>query len=354
MFAGIGRTCPPAVYIPALVLNTGTQGRSQKPGRGQFMLKSLAAIAAFFLLPVSHASAFGSIGSLGQAAEHERITYLALKREGLGPGTLEELAGTTGRMGAVGAPDSPERGLMNVSSSHCDNGDHLAVPGYPQSEKQAVAALEACRSFIFRALRDAVKKAGRIADGNGRVNTMEIPSFVPCTYNGQPGRAKCEVLDALGLAFHAAQDFYSHSNWVDIPANGPIGEDNPEGLGQNGPAPWLDPAVRAPFPAGLISGCFQGKPERALCRYGSSGERIRHKALNKDVGLIDPRSGRIGKGGSPRGAINGNFGRAVKAAIDDTRNKWRYFTASLIAQYGNFRGNAIVCAMKNDDENACR
>ena len=316
--------------------------------------KSVAVFAAVFLLPIAQAFAFGSIGALGQAAEHERITRIALKNEGIGPNTLEEISGTNGRMGAVGAPDSPDRGLMDQSSAHCDNGDHLAVPGYPVSEDESYRVLDSCRQFIFRQLRVAVEAAGRIVGTNGRVDTAQIPSFVPCNYNGQSGRAKCDVMGALGLAFHAAQDFYSHSNWVDIPANGPIGPENPPGLGQNGPAPWLDPRQGGGPVAGLITGCFQGKPERALCRYGSDGHRVRHKFLNKDVGVIDVRTGAIGGGASPRDAVNGHFKRAVEAAIADTRNKWRYFAGSVVAKYGKARGNLILCALKNDDENACR
>ncbi|MEC9343554.1 MAG: CinY protein [Pseudomonadota bacterium] len=317
-------------------------------------MKRLAALAVFLLIPATDATAFGSIGSLGQAAEHERITRLALRGEGFGPKTLEELTGASGRMGAVGAPDSPERGLMNSSEAHCDNADHLAIAGYPQDADTARAVLEGCRRFIMRALADAVTAAGRIVEADGRVRTSEIPSFVPCTYNGQPGRAKCDVMGALGLAFHAAQDFYSHSNWVDVPANGPVGPENPPGLGRNGPAPFLDPRQRAAFVPGLITGCFQGKPERVLCRYGSDGDRVRHRVLNKDTGFIDDRSGAIGEGTSPRGAVNGNFRRAVEAAIADTRAKWRYFAASVVATYGKARGERIICAIRNDDEDACR
>jgi len=312
------------------------------------MFSRTFAALLFLVAATPFAHAFGSIDLLGQATEHERITRIALAREGLGPETLDEIAGKTNRMGAVGAPDSPERGLMGNAAAHCDGGDFLALPGYPHDQKKAQGALEACRRFILRAMDDAVVKAGRIADESGRVDGDQIPSFVPCLYNGEGGRAKCEVLDLLGLALHAAQDFYSHTNWVDIPDAGPESIDNPPGLRNDGPSPFIDPGRRGAYVPGLISGCFEGKPERAFCE-----GRVRHRALNKDNGRIDVASGAIGKGESPRGAINGNFERAVKAAIADTRGKWRWFNQAVLAKYGKVRGEAILCGMRSDHEREC-
>ncbi len=158
----------------------------------------------------------------------------------------------------------------------------------------------------------------------------------------------CNVLENLGLAFHAAQDFYAHTNWVDQPAAGPIGLANPPGLGNSGPAPWLDPGQRTAPPAGLMSGCFDGIPEKLHC----SGH-VRHADLNKDTGPIDPRTGRAGVGTSKRGAVQGNFARAVAAAVADTRAKWAWFEARVMVTYGKTRGAAIVCAVRNDDQGVC-
>lgn len=300
------------------------------------------------------ALAFGSVNMFGQQAEHEKITRIALSGFGLGPETMDEIAGKRGSYGAVGAPDRLDRGLMNTSEAHCDNGDYLDVPGYPQSAEAAAARLRACRRFIFTALDRAVADAGALADGRGRINTRHMPSVISCVYNGSRGRAKCNVLEALGLAFHAAQDFYAHSNWTDRPRTGPTGPTNPPGLGKSGRAQWLDPRLDVPWPPGLISGCFEGIPEKTHCRYGDGRARVKHRDLNKDTGQIDRATGLAGAGTTERGSVNGNFERAVLAAVDDTRDKWLYFEERIMAEYGRRRGTAIICAVRSDDADTCR
>jgi hypothetical protein len=311
-------------------------------------------IVIFPLSISSPALPFGAVEFAGQNGEHERITRIALSRAGFGKDTMDDLAGKRNSLGAVGAPDSPERGLMDKANAHCDGADHLPVNGYPQSANKAYSQLLKCRSFAFRHLAIAVKSAGRLADKNGRVNTCEIASFVPCSFNGKSGRAKCEVLDALGISFHASQDFYAHSNWIDIPADGEIRPENPPGLRNTGRAPWMDPRKNLGPVVGLITGCFEGKPERLLCKYDGDKDRVRHKALNKDHGPIDPNSQRVGSGTTPRGEINQNFQRAVAAAISDTRDKWNYFRQRVLSKYGKVRGKNIICAVLNDDEDHCR
>ena len=77
------------------------------------------AVSAFLLVASSSASsAFGTLSVAGQDREHERITRNALEC-GLAPAnvqpcfepdSMDELAGTSGTFGAVGAPDNPVRG----------------------------------------------------------------------------------------------------------------------------------------------------------------------------------------------------------------------------------------------------
>jgi hypothetical protein len=292
---------------------------------------------------------FGTVNALGQNAEHEKITRRALSD--FGKKTLDEIAGNTGSFGAVGAPDNPTRGLMSEAAAHCDGGDYLASPpapaspAYPQSKADAAAKITACRAYIMAALNKAVEAAAPLADP-GVINTS-----LGCSFTGSPGRAKCNVLEQLGLAFHASQDFYSHSNWTDRAAPVSLSAANPPGLGNSGRAPWLDPRRETPFPNGLITGCYDGFPESAYCEYAQY-KRIKHDALNKDTGQIPP-SGKP-TGTTARGAVNDNFERAVDAAVDDTRDKWRYFEERVVAVYGAEKGKRIACVVKNDDRSKCK
>jgi len=124
--------------------------------------------------------------------------------------------------------------------------------------------------------------------------------------------------------------------------------ENPPGLGNTGPAPWLDLRKPAsPVPAGLISGCFVFLPESKFCNYGpaDSVHRVKHDYLNKDKGRIDPK---FGAAGTSRGGIEGNFQRAVEAAIADARDKWATLSEALIVTYGNERGQRMICAITHD------
>lgn len=314
--------------------------------------RSAAIVAALFACSTASAPiavGFGTVNALGQNAEHEKITRRALSD--FGKDTLDEIAGKSGSFGAVGAPDNPARGLMSVAAAHCDGGDFLASPPapakppYPQSKADAAAKIAACRAYIVAALNKAVEVAAPLSDP-GIINTS-----LSCTYSGSAGRAKCNVLEQLGLAFHAAQDFYSHSNWTDRAGPPPLSSTNPPGLQNTGRAPWLDPRKESPFPDGLITGCYDGFPESAHCEYGSN-KRIKHEALNKDTGPITP-SGKL-TGTTSRGAINDNFQHAVEAAADDTRDKWKYFEERVVAVYGAQKGKLIACVVKNDDRSKCK
>jgi hypothetical protein len=317
------------------------------------MRRSLPALALFgigclaVVTLTPGAAGFGTLNKLGQNAEHEHITRAALGD--FDPRTLNEIAGATGSFGAVGAPDNPVRGLLFSSEAHCDNGDYLdpgKVAGsqqesYPQSASQAAATLTRCRDWIKHWLDEAVRSAEPLTDP-GRINTS-----LGCVFNGEPGRAKCNVLDNLGVAFHAAQDFYAHTNWVDRPADGPVSVENPPGLGNAGHAPWLDPRKDFPFPSGLMSGCFQALPESLFCN-----DRVRHAAINKDLGPISD-SGAAGTGKTPRGAVNDNFQRAVNAAVEDTQDKWAYFQQRVRDTYGSAKGDRIICVVRSDNYRRC-
>lgn len=294
------------------------------------MRKHALVVAALAAVTIAspQALAFGTIHALGQNAEHERITRQALAGLGFGGDSLSELAGKTGTFGAVGAPDNPARGLMSNKAAHCDGGDFFNSPGYAQSQGAAQAQLTACRDWIMSNINAAVNDASGLVKPNLSLDSTSI--FGGCTYNGVKGRAKCNVFEDLGLVFHASQDFYSHSNWIDAPRPNPS-ITNPAGLNNAAPAPWLSPAGAA-FPAGLITGCYDGFPESAYCN-----GRIKHAVLNKDTA----------------GTTRGDYVKAMNVAAQDTRAKWSYFESQLVARYGPARGQKMICVIKSDNPGGC-
>ena len=315
-------------------------------------VKLLIGVAAV-LATAATAFAFGTIHGLGQDAEHERITRHALAcAAGAALGscfeakTLDMLAGKSGTVGAVGLPDVT---MVTAPEAHCDMGDYLDVPAYPQTKAEAQGHLSQCRAWMATKLEDAVRDAAALVDSKGNIDDSEIPTMVSCSFGTGKGRAKCNVIEDFGVLLHASEDFYSHTNWVDqSDAKAPIGAENPPGLGNTGPAPWLD--LRKPaaaVPAGLISGCFKLLPESKFCNYGPSDSvhRAKHDALNKDKGKIDPI---FGAAGTARGKVGDNFRHAVEAAILDTRDKWATLSEQLIATYGQARGGKMICALTHD------
>jgi hypothetical protein len=323
-------------------------------------MKNVILLLALILTPTQGVLAFGTINLLGQNAEHERITRNALGCNlPAGPDAntcfkdkaLQDLAGRTGTWGAVGAPDNPTNGRTSDPKSHCDDGDFLSVPNYPQTSQKAQSALQECRNWMITNINKAVEDAQPLV-ANNRLVDKEIPTVFNCTFNYVRGRAYCNVLESFGATLHAAQDFYSHSNWVDRSnPNNSISITNPPGLAQTGRSSWLDLRNPSPpFPQGLITGCFKGLPPN-----GVSGcpNRVTHYDLNKDKGTIDPA---IGVGSTPRGMFTGNFSSAVGAAIADTRDKWTLLQEKLVVRYGARDGNLMICALVNGPNynSACR
>lgn len=312
-------------------------------------------VTAFVLslaLAATPAWAFGTVNGAGQNSEHERITRHALACPLLGAtddcfesDTLVELAGEKHNFGAIGLPDRGE--FIPENKAHCDSGDYLDIPGYPHSQTDAEAALDNCRAFMLAELNEAVVDAGKLVR-RGALDRSQLA--MPCLFVGQiKGRAKCNVIEDMGVMLHTAQDFYSHSNWVDQPDPAlPVGPDNPPGLRHATRAPWLDLRHSSPFPDGLITGCFENVPEKTHCNYGpgKSLHRIKHQVVNKDEGTIDPI---LLSGTTIRGRIADNFARAVNAAIDDTRDKWATLKEKLIETYGPRDGALMACAISHDD-----
>ncbi|HEX4303337.1 MAG TPA: hypothetical protein VHZ78_11120 [Rhizomicrobium sp.] len=307
--------------------------------------------AGLALLAAQPALAFGTVRGLGQNAEHERITRHALGCSLIGAvdlcfeeKSLQELAGTDNNFGAIGIPDRGD--LVTQNKAHCDSGDYLDIPGYPHTQADAQQALENCRAWMVAKLDEAVSDAGALVDSSGGLRADQLRT--PCLFVGQiKGRAKCNVIEDLGILLHASEDFYSHTNWVDVPdPSQPIGPENPPGLGRSGRAPWLDLRHTALFPPGLISGCYEKPPEESHCNYGGGLHRVKHLVVNKDTGTIDPIAG---FGTTRRGAHDDNFAHAIAAAIDDTQDKWLTFRQRLTQTYGAKAGALMACAISHDD-----
>ena len=328
---------------------------------------TIVASIGFMATPMP-ANAFGTIHGMGQDAEHERITRAALgcTSDGnpdlcLEDETLEAVAGTDGEFGAVGAPD---RGRMVFqTSAHCDSADYFDMPSYPQSREAAQMKLEECRDWMHSNMLAAVEAAASLLDEDGEIRDSQIPTWIDCVFAGSvPGRAKCNVLQHFGIVLHAAQDFYSHSNWVDRQEpDRPLALNNPPGLDHSGPAAWLDlREEQATFPNGLISGsagissCFDNggllSGESCITQSEEDEEpRVTHADLNKDTGRIRHRGRDVGSGTTPRGAVEENFERAVAAAIADTLDKLATLNELLIERYGETRGRTMICAITRDD-----
>jgi hypothetical protein len=328
------------------------------------MIKNIPArmVAAILLIlaVAGTAHGFGTVSVAGQNAEHERITRRALGCEAERPAdqcfqadTLDILAGKKLSFGAVGAPDNPTVGLLTKAEAHCDGGDFLNVPGYPQSEAAARQMLIACRAWMKRHLDAAVAAARPLVSNKGKISRLQASIAPTCVFAGRVGgRAKCNVLENFGIVLHASQDFYSHTNWTDKPHAGSPTAEAPPGLGHDGSAPWLDlRTMPDKFPAGLISGCFESASipsEDRGCNYGPGGKRhrVKHASLNKDKGAI---GNPIGPGTTPRGQAGDNFARAAEAATKDTRDKWATLQEALVKAYGPKRAKKMICVLTHDE-----
>lgn len=354
-------------------------GRHLKP----FLLIPVVCAAAFAIIP-SGASPFGTVNifiGLHQRSEHERITRLALGCRPHQPHDgscfeghmLNNVAGTNGAFGAVGAPDDlPMRlGWGGPAYWHCDDADYLDVPGYPQSRQQATAKLDACRQWARDMLYNgrpndqqeqpsgihkplprtwpvtgALAEARKLLNGSGNVDVGDPGAGglfnPPCSFNGHLGRAKCGVYESFGYVLHVTEDFYSHSNWVDHPnPNATVGVDNPPGLAHRDlPAFWdLRKSSGALPDSRLSTGCYPKK---------DCPGRTSHDELNKDKENINTVTGFVDDPIDPRGKVHDNAQRAVNGAINEARRQWAIFRHELVQRYGAEKGGKMICALTSD------
>src|SRR6185437_16214675 len=111
-------------------------------------MRNLLALA--FVLSSSAALAFGTIdgaapGGPMQSREHEGITRRALACSGVDDPLPAGQCFDGDTLGAIGWTDVVH---FDDHAYHCDNGDYLPVDGYPRSQQDATAALQACRALM--------------------------------------------------------------------------------------------------------------------------------------------------------------------------------------------------------------
>jgi hypothetical protein len=310
-------------------------------------------LALCVLLMAARAFAFGTPGA---DHVHETVT-----RQGLGsifePKSLDEIAGKNQFYGAVGQPDDVG-GHVDLSFKaeyHCDNSDYLPVPDYPRTKQEANNQLLACVRHMRAMFDKAVKDASELLDKSNVVDNSQTPSGVQCNYNGGHGRAKCNVMEDLGLLLHASQDFYSHSNWVDT-TSGPlkiitthiqdstskdkvldwVHYENIPGLGRSDVAAFIHAGGSMPVPDGVITGCFAINTNPEVDAFAGCNKRVHHHDINHD------------HADAPRG----NHPQAVAVAAKDTTQWWNEYVAALKAHYGESRGSTMACAISHDNPDA--
>lgn len=369
----------------------------------RWRLGAIAAVGAVSLMIPASAGAFGTINGMGQHAEHEKITKVLScgAEDNVNPcfesASMGMLAGSNGTVGGVGLPDRVTE-IIGHGSAHCDDADYLpGKPYQPDDARRAVKAIDDCVDLFGDHVRQAVDAAGELADGR-RINYSQADATDKCPWDltGSAGinigstSAKCKVVDGLGRALHAAEDFWSHTNWGDeanpdepVIASRPADEApvynlaNPPGLDHTDLVPFMRyPVPRDQLPteaemlAGTapISGCDDSADELANkgwsvvngifnvnVRTDSCPDRVTHSFLNKDKGLIDWKTGKTSEPGTPRGQVSGNFQHAVSGARRQVRAIWGDFVSAIDSQYGTTRGGLIIKALTRDTPwTACR
>lgn len=350
-------------------------------------MRNLALRVIFALAISSAVVGFGTINepsTIGQHCEHERITKAAFacpRGVAISDGScfeelsLHQLAGRSedfvgqGSNGAVGAPDMLDP-VPEGPEAHCDNADFFDSVSYPRTRAQATAQLQACVNHLRLRFEEGIDASEKIVDKDARIVAPEVDlSTLDCRFSFPMlqmhmfSRSKCSAIEGFGRALHGIQDFYAHSNWADD-AKPPFSLVNPPGLKREDYPAFLDLRgennISDQVPHALSTGCFGGiLTDGPIGKAGHPLEpgsldctgRVTHHTLNKDNGLINELTGATSSPGphTPRSDFPGNFDRAVRAAIRDSRRQWRHFREEIRRTYGTERGNIMICALVRDN-----
>ncbi|MFJ7159849.1 HET-C-related protein [Streptomyces sp. NPDC101118] len=306
---------------------------SHRRGRGVLLLACASSVALALAVPAP-AGAY----TLGNHAE---ITRAALPWE---PLTEDQIASPV--RGAVVASDV-DPAFRHQGPMHCDNADWFPDGAYPRTIEDRNTELTACATGALAQFEAAVAAADGLVDEHGRVPESQTGLRTDCVWNGPDRRAKCEVIRHLGLAWHAVEDFYAHSNWADVAGSGSLGITNPAGLERPEVAPFFafsryahmsDAAVRQDIveraPDELTTGCYEDL-DSAGVEQDCTG-RVSHADLAKDFR------------GMPRTRADHNFDRAAVLAQEAIGRQWADFRDELRTAYPGGRGERMVCALVHD------
>ncbi|WP_316528458.1 hypothetical protein [Kitasatospora brasiliensis] len=325
--------------------------RSARHRRPWHTRTALAITTALACLPALAAPAY----AFGPGT-HTEITEGAL--QGFQKKSLEAMAAGDLGDGTWGAIRGSDKGTYYPYQTryHCDDADYLKGGHYPRTRQQATGELLACVQTAVEEFHKAVVAADGLVDSQGGINTKDVNLSSRCKYNDQPGRAKCEVFEHLGRAWHVIEDFYSHSNWTDhSDPKQAIGLTNPPGLQKTTPAPfftlraysnqstatWEAEATKEiDKTPDLATGCAPQEYEHDdPTHYNDCTGRINHYDTNGKGGLS--------KEGS-RATIDDNGKHAVDVATEDIKRQWKDFQAELLATYPHGRGTKMICALTHD------
>jgi hypothetical protein len=194
----------------------------------------------------------------------------------------------------------------------------------------------------------AVGQARHLLNADGRVDVRDpgTAGSRTCVFDGTIGRPKCNVWEPFGYVLHAAEDFYSHSNWADqANPHRRIELVNPPGLAHRDlPAFWdlRDPSATLPDPR-LSTGCYPADECQG---------RILHDELSKDKELINLTTGVVTDPGTPRAKVLTNAQRAVNGAIGEAKRQWAILRWELVKHYGAEKGGKMICALTADTADA--
>jgi len=366
-------------------------------------LPLLALTLTTLMLVPATAHAFMTWNSPGNA-EHERITRLGIacnsaldrrpapagvdwKRDLCLPSSADSnkqpgwfsfersmrmLAGTDGYFGGVGAPDRFAEAVLSSSDrAHCDNADAWfpttqgPFGSYPRTFGQRAAGLSDCLHLLQRYVGVAVEQAGLLVNSNGQLDAPQSDLSEDCNVDYDPdlnpgkthdrGWAKCNALIAFGRALHITEDFYSHSNWIDLNPSS-VDIKNPPGLHndlRNVPSALGYPRSDAEIAA------FIDQTQVITGAFPKGANRVNHDDyLNKDegTGTINWTTGQIplgDKGHSVRSAAGSdgagdNFQRAAKGAAYAAASLWVDYRAGIFDRYGADRGAKIWEALRDN------